>query len=240
MGNGNAAIQCGLPVGRRVLPTCEWAAGDAGAVMSVAVHLGGYAAEWRLIGAAPPARHWPWESRDYRNAVAVATTYWGAAKSSPAVQNAVRRAQREAKRMLELPEVWAAATALAESLIWDGSVGGDVASDILDGHLGAGWLPALPEGVSYLFSTRFNLETELRRIASGHGLGIERQRVLPVHLLIRSAVESGLLSAKLGEAIRGVFSVCTPAIHGETVTPAQVDFVRDVAPELILALRAIN
>jgi len=100
--------------------------------------------------------------------------------------------------------------------------------------------PELPEGVSYLFSTRFNLETELRRIASGHGLGIERQRVLPVHLLIRSAVESGLLSAKLGEAIRGVFSVCTPAIHGETVTPAQVDFVRDVAPELISALRAIN
>jgi len=43
--------------------------------------------------------------------------------------------------MLALPEVWGAATALAESLIWDGSVGGDVASDILERHLGAGWLP---------------------------------------------------------------------------------------------------
>jgi hypothetical protein len=39
--------------------------------------------------------------------------------------------------------------------------------------------------------------------------------------------------------IREVYSVCSPAIHGEPITEAQVSFVRDVAPELIAALRAI-
>jgi len=141
MGNGNAAIQCGLPVGRGLLPSSEWTEGDAGATMILAVHLGGYAAEWRLIGAAPPAHHWPWESRDYRNAIAVATACWGGAKSSPAVQSAVRRAQREAKRLMTLPDVWEATTALAETLLWEGSVGEDAACDILERHLGCGWLP---------------------------------------------------------------------------------------------------
>ena len=45
----------------------------------------------------------------------------------------------------------------------------------------------------------------------------------------------GLLTA----AIRDVDSICSHAIHGEDVTPAQVAFVRDVTPELLEALRAI-
>jgi hypothetical protein len=34
-----------------------------------------------------------------------------------------------------------------------------------------------------------------------------------------------------------VYSVCTPAIHGEDATPEQVRFVRDVAPGILAALR---
>lgn len=93
--------------------------------------------------------------------------------------------------------------------------------------------------VNYLFATRFNIESELRRLASrtqGHGVNGRPQ---PIHILSRALVDSGLLDARLGNAIREVYSVCSPAIHGEPVTEAQVSFVRDVAPELIAALRAI-
>ena len=92
--------------------------------------------------------------------------------------------------------------------------------------------------VSYLFATRFNIESELRRLASRTGARTSG-RPQPVYALSRALVDSGLLDARLGNAIREVYSVCSPAIHGEPVTEAQVSFVRDVAPELIAALRAI-
>lgn len=98
---------------------------------------------------------------------------------------------------------------------------------------------AVSDDVGYLFATRYHLETELRRLATGREVGIAVKRALPTHLLTRSLVESGLLDPRLGNAIREVYSVCSPAIHGESISEAQVAFVRDVAPELISALRSI-
>lgn len=107
--------------------------------------------------------------------------------------------------------------------------------------LGAGHMAlAVSDDVSFLFSTRFHIESELRRIASGREIGLEQRRPVPTHLLSRSLVDSGLLDPRLGGAIREVYSVCSPAIHGEPVTEAQVTFVRDVGPELVSALRAIQ
>ncbi|WP_051412954.1 hypothetical protein [Methylophilus sp. 5] len=96
------------------------------------------------------------------------------------------------------------------------------------------------DDVAYLFATRYHIESELRRLASDREIGATIRRVPPTHLLSRSLVESGLLSPRLGNAIREVYSVCSPAIHGEPVTAAQVSFVRDVGPELIAALRSIE
>ena len=49
-----------------------------------------------------------------------------------------------------------------------------------------------------------------------------------------------LIAPQMGNAIREVYSVCSPAIHGEEVSSAQVDFVRNTAPELIPALEVIS
>lgn len=53
-------------------------------------------------------------------------------------------------------------------------------------------------------------------------------------------VDSGALSPELGRAIWQVSAVCTKAVHADPISPAQVKFVRDVAPELVSALRAIK
>lgn len=99
---------------------------------------------------------------------------------------------------------------------------------------------AVSDDIALLFATRYHIETELRRVATGREIGATIRGPAPVILLSRSLVESGLLSPKLGNAIREVYSVCSPAIHGKEVSAAQVAFVRDVGPELISALRAIQ
>lgn len=93
------------------------------------------------------------------------------------------------------------------------------------------------DDVQFLFATRYNLESELRRIASGSPLA--RRRTQSLHALSRGLVETGSLDPSLARAIEEVNSICAPAIHGEPVSKAQVTFVRDVARDLITALRAI-
>lgn len=96
------------------------------------------------------------------------------------------------------------------------------------------------DDVAYLFATRYHIESELRRIGKSREISVSSRRMVPAHTASRFLVESGLLDPKLGNAIREVYSVCSPAIHGEVVSDAQVAFVRDVGPELISALRAIE
>lgn len=101
-----------------------------------------------------------------------------------------------------------------------------------------------PDDVTFLFSARYNIERELRRIAEGRRVvaAIEQpaRRPLTIVQLTRQLTESELIEPRLAHAIREVYSVCSPAVHGEPVSPAQVSFVREVAPELVATLRAIQ
>jgi hypothetical protein len=97
----------------------------------------------------------------------------------------------------------------------------------------------VPEDVSFLFTTRYAVEKELRRIASGR-LQVSNFRPLSVFRLSRTLVDAGVIESRLEHAIREVYAVCSPAIHGESVTQAQMNFVRDVGPDLIAALRSIE
>jgi hypothetical protein len=98
----------------------------------------------------------------------------------------------------------------------------------------------VPGDVSFLFATRYNLEKELRRIGEARDLFGGLRRPVPVIHLAKALVQAELLEPQLSHAIREVYSVCSPAIHGEPVTEAQTAFVRDVGQELIAALRAIS
>lgn len=101
-----------------------------------------------------------------------------------------------------------------------------------------------PDDVALLFAARYNIEVELKRIANGReSVGGARPlhgRPIPALQLTRYLREAELLEPGLANAIREVYSVCSPAVHGEPVTEAQISFVREVAPDLIATLRAIQ
>jgi hypothetical protein len=96
------------------------------------------------------------------------------------------------------------------------------------------------DDVAFLFATRYNIEVELRRIAQGRDVSSAMGRPLPSFQLVRTLSQAEVLEPSLGNAIREVYAVCSPAIHGEHVTEAQVEFVKDVGPQLVAALRTIQ
>lgn len=98
----------------------------------------------------------------------------------------------------------------------------------------------VPSEVALLFATRYNMEKELRRIGESRQLVGEIRRPMPAMQLTRALVQAELLEPRLANAIREVYSVCSPALHGEPVSEAQVAFVKDIGPELIAALSAIT
>lgn len=95
---------------------------------------------------------------------------------------------------------------------------------------------AVTDDVRLLFETRYRMEVELRRIAEESDL-LGTRPVAGLRLADRMS-RAGILPLRLFEALREVYAVCSPGIHGAQVTNAQVDFVREVGPELISVLES--
>jgi len=98
------------------------------------------------------------------------------------------------------------------------------------------WHPAAADDkVEYLFRTRLQLETELRRLYKELA-GTDAPRIGALRLL-PNLISAGVISDEMAVVVREVYSVCSPAIHGETVSEAQIQFVRHVAPPLVAQLK---
>jgi hypothetical protein len=91
----------------------------------------------------------------------------------------------------------------------------------------------------FLFRARHAIEKKLRHIASQYA-DLPERGAIPIGRLTSVLVRQELLNANLAGAIREIYSVCSPAIHGDTVTKAQIDFVKDVAPQVIDTLSEIE
>jgi hypothetical protein len=120
-----------------------------------------------------------------------------------------------------------------------------------------------PDNAQYLFSVRYAIENELRRIwrhekaeeAKRPTWGRKpiwgatslwpkkfaefEERKLSFNQIARDLADLGIISQELISIIRVVFNICSAAIHGWDISNAQVDFVRDVSPDLITSLKAI-
>lgn len=95
------------------------------------------------------------------------------------------------------------------------------------------------EDVAYLFTARYQIERELRRIWDRRMEADVFRRPRSVAEMVRVLESEGFIESRVADVLRQVYSIASPAIHGEPVTAAKVAFVRDVAPELIATLRAL-
>jgi len=91
----------------------------------------------------------------------------------------------------------------------------------------------------FLFSVRYNLERELRRIWEHRFGELESRRHMAVSQIVAQLTEAQLIDPGVGRAIREVYSVCSPAVHGKPVTEIQLGLVRDVGPRLVSLLRSV-
>jgi hypothetical protein len=99
---------------------------------------------------------------------------------------------------------------------------------------------SVEKDIQYLFATRYNIERELSRIRDSR-IGPQAIRIfVPISQLIHTLIQAEVIEPQFGNIIKNVYAVCSPAIHGETVTDSQIKFVKDVAPKLISALRSIK
>jgi hypothetical protein len=116
-------------------------------------------------------------------------------------------------------------------------------------YLGEPRVPPIRESVSdlltiddktqFLFQTRYLIEKNLREITAALGIPLGKM-LIPISKLTSMLINQELLNPKIAHAIREVYSVCSPAIHGEEYTDAQFDFVRDLGPEIIRSLEKLR
>jgi hypothetical protein len=98
----------------------------------------------------------------------------------------------------------------------------------------------IPHDINYLFIIRHNIEKELRRIWKERFQRFKEEKYMPIHRITQFLKEEELIEPRLANIIREIYSICSPAIHGEPVTKRQVDFVRDLGPKLITTLMSIK
>lgn len=94
--------------------------------------------------------------------------------------------------------------------------------------------------VVVLFKARHNIESELRKLAVPLEDDPTQRRAMPISRMLWHLTKAEVITSELAHAIREIYSVCSPAIHGESVSKAQVEFVKDTAPNVIAALKSIS
>jgi hypothetical protein len=96
----------------------------------------------------------------------------------------------------------------------------------------------IPENNQFLFSIRFKLEQELRRIWRRR---INNQiRQISLLDVMRDLWVEKVIDDKIFEPMRQVIAVCNYGIHGEDVSTNQISFVKRFGPKLISFLTEIE
>jgi len=93
--------------------------------------------------------------------------------------------------------------------------------------------------IMFLMETRYQIESGLRKLAPLSGTLVKR-KVLPIRQIIYALVENEILPAELAKVATEVYSICSPAIHGDidNITSNQIDFVKKVSSEIISVINS--
>jgi len=98
----------------------------------------------------------------------------------------------------------------------------------------------IPDDNMFLISTRYEIEKEVRRIYSGRFPDLRDRTLAVAPRILSFLVESGLLTPRLGQVVREVYSICSVGVHAGKVSSEQMNFVKDLAPGLLASLKAIR
>lgn len=99
---------------------------------------------------------------------------------------------------------------------------------------------AVPEANRLLFSVRFEIEKQLKRIAVERELASPRGlRLVPALRIAQWMLEEGMIDAKFHDLLRDVYGICSAAVHAGPLSDKQIAFVRNLAPGVITALKAM-
>jgi hypothetical protein len=95
---------------------------------------------------------------------------------------------------------------------------------------------------NYLFSVRYTMEKELRRLCTQFLVNDRHVRTMPILMTTRKLVESEVLSDNQQKAIRNIYSITAPVVHGDDsrFTRAELEFVKRITPGLIDELKKIE
>lgn len=94
-----------------------------------------------------------------------------------------------------------------------------------------------PIDTQFLFSVRYNMDNELNRIwRSLSPIETEDRLSRSSVQIMRQLLQSETIDMEFYKAFRDVYTVCNQAIHGQDVSQAKINFVRDVAPQLLAYL----
>jgi len=96
------------------------------------------------------------------------------------------------------------------------------------------------EDVSYLFAVRYNLESELKRITDLYWLSQDKEFYpKTVTQKLEFLVHMKVIHRNLAFILKEMFAWCSAAIHGEEVSENIKNWIRQDAPGIVEALKAI-
>lgn len=96
----------------------------------------------------------------------------------------------------------------------------------------------VPQNNIEMFKVRFNIEKELRRIWEDRFFATDSSlRHLPVTRIMSELEKRNIIENNLTGILREILSICNYAIHGEKVSPNQLEFVKSNGGEIIEILK---
>ncbi|MCK4369231.1 MAG: hypothetical protein KAV68_06220 [Dehalococcoidales bacterium] len=98
----------------------------------------------------------------------------------------------------------------------------------------------VPDNTVFLFKVRYSIENELKRI--GKWLLAPPEERPPQTLLQMANVlfRGGVIVKAAIDSIREINAICLQAIHGEDVSKASVQFVKEMSPTLLAYLKSVE
>ncbi len=100
----------------------------------------------------------------------------------------------------------------------------------------------VPSDIDYLIKARYALEKEVRKLGKSVMEKEDEDRVYPLAFqqIVRSLRKSEIINADLEEVLKQIYAICSKAAHSEHVSEAKIGFVKEIAPDLIATLKAIQ